>query len=141
VLQERKEGKNVKIAMFDTVLTFPGARMLWEDIVAVCRELDVWSLIDGAHGIGLIDLTHLGKVSPDFFVSNYHKHVSTLCFFRLVLNKIGGFTCLADVQSSTFLAATSISYGHHCQHPIPIYSPARNPIQAGSPSSSSSLTL
>jgi selenocysteine lyase/cysteine desulfurase len=73
VLQERKEGRNVKVAMFDTVLTFPGVRMPWEDLTAACKELGVLSLIDGAHGIGHIDLTHLGKVGPDFFVSNPHK--------------------------------------------------------------------
>jgi selenocysteine lyase/cysteine desulfurase len=66
-------GKNVKVAMFDTVLTFPGARVPWEDLVGACKKLGVLSLIDGAHGIGHIDLTHLGKVSPDFFVSNCHK--------------------------------------------------------------------
>lgn len=81
VLQERKEGKNVKIAIFDTVLSFPGVRMPWEDLVAACRELAVLSLVDGAHGIGHIDLTHLGKVNPDFFVSNCHKYVfSTFSF-------------------------------------------------------------
>jgi selenocysteine lyase/cysteine desulfurase len=67
------EGKNVRVAMFDTVLTFPGARMPWEQLVAACKEFGILSLIDGAHGIGHIDLTHLGKVGPDFFVSNCHK--------------------------------------------------------------------
>jgi len=67
------QGKKVRLAMFDTVLTFPGARMPWEDLVAACKELEVLSLIDGAHGIGHINLTHLGKVGPDFFVSNCHK--------------------------------------------------------------------
>ena len=69
----RSEGGNVRIAMFDTVLTFPGARMPWEELVKACKELGVLSLIDGAHGIGHIDLTHLGSVGPDFFVSNCHK--------------------------------------------------------------------
>ncbi|CAG8949175.1 hypothetical protein HYFRA_00004798 [Hymenoscyphus fraxineus] len=73
----RSEGLNVKIAMFDTVLTFPGVRMPWEELVEACRELGVLSLIDGAHGIGHIDLQHLGKVSPDFFVSNCHKWLYT----------------------------------------------------------------
>lgn len=57
----------------DTVLTFPGARMPWEALVQVCKHLDVLSLIDGAHSIGHIDLSHLGEVGPDFFVSNCHK--------------------------------------------------------------------
>lgn len=69
----RGEGKTVKMAMFDTVLTFPGARLPWEELVGVCREMGVLSLIDGAHGIGKIDLRHLGSVGPDFFVSNCHK--------------------------------------------------------------------
>lgn len=73
VTRLRKDGANIRLAMFDTVLTFPGVRMPWEDLVFACKELDVLSLIDGAHGIGHIDLTHLGKVGPDFFVSNCHK--------------------------------------------------------------------
>ncbi|KAL5324906.1 hypothetical protein ACEPPN_006025 [Leptodophora sp. 'Broadleaf-Isolate-01'] len=73
----RRMGKRVRLAMFDTVLTFPGARFPWEMCVEVCKEMGVLSLIDGAHGIGLIDLTHLGKVSPDFFVSNCHKWLYT----------------------------------------------------------------
>jgi selenocysteine lyase/cysteine desulfurase len=69
----RAGGGNIRIAMFDTVLTFPGARMPWEALVKACKELGILSLIDGAHGVGHIDLTHLGEVSPDFFVSNCHK--------------------------------------------------------------------
>ncbi|TGO79015.1 hypothetical protein BELL_0046g00150 [Botrytis elliptica] len=70
-------GTKVKLAIFDTVLTFPGVRMPWEKLVRICKELGVLSLIDGAHGIGHIDLTHLGSVSPDFFVSNCHKWLYT----------------------------------------------------------------
>ncbi|KAF2746058.1 aminotransferase family protein-like protein [Sporormia fimetaria CBS 119925] len=73
----REEGKNVRLALFDTVLTFPGARFPWEEVVGVCRELGIWSLVDGAHGIGMIDLTHVGKVNPDFFVTNCHKWLYT----------------------------------------------------------------
>jgi selenocysteine lyase/cysteine desulfurase len=43
----REEGGNVRMAMFDTVLTFPGARMPWEDLVGACKELGILSLIDG----------------------------------------------------------------------------------------------
>ena len=67
------EGKRVRVAMFDTVATFPGVRLPWEGLTAACHDLKVLSLIDGAHGIGHIDLTHLGRVDPDFFTSNCYK--------------------------------------------------------------------
>jgi hercynylcysteine S-oxide lyase len=72
-----ESGKQVKIAMFDTVLTFPGVRMPWEALVQACKELKVMSLIDGAHGIGHIDLTKMGQVGPDFFTSNCYKCASS----------------------------------------------------------------
>lgn len=49
----RADGKRVRLAMFDTVSTFPGARFPWEQMVEICRELDILSLIDGAHAIGV----------------------------------------------------------------------------------------
>lgn len=66
-------GNRPRIALLDTVVTFPGVRMPWEALVEACRDLEVLSLIDGAHGVGHIDLTHLGRVSPDFFTSNCYK--------------------------------------------------------------------
>ena len=67
------QGERVRIAMYDTVATFPGVRLPWEGLTVACRQLGVLSLIDGAHGIGHIDLTKLGEVNPDFFTSNCYK--------------------------------------------------------------------
>ncbi len=69
---QRKGGK-AKLAIFDTVITFPGLRLPWEKLVKVCQDFDVLSLIDGAHGIGHIDLTHLVSIGPNFFTSNCYK--------------------------------------------------------------------
>jgi selenocysteine lyase/cysteine desulfurase len=44
--------------------------MPWEALVKACKDLEILSLIDGAHRIGHIDLAHLGSVGPDFFTSN-----------------------------------------------------------------------
>ncbi|TQV99585.1 aminotransferase family protein [Cordyceps javanica] len=69
----KASGRVPKLAMFDAVLTFPGARFPWETLVTVCREHGVQSFMDAAHGIGHIDLEHLGSVGPDFMVSNCYK--------------------------------------------------------------------
>jgi selenocysteine lyase/cysteine desulfurase len=75
IVHLRQQGRVPKIAMFDTVVTFPGVRLPWEALVKTCQDLKVLSLIDGAHGIGHIDLTHLADVGPDFFTSNCYKYV------------------------------------------------------------------
>ena len=68
-----RSGRKVKVAMFDTVLTFLGVRMPWEALVKACETWGILSLIDGAHGLGHIDLSYLGEVGPDFFTSNCYK--------------------------------------------------------------------
>ena len=77
VLGVQKNGRRAKIALFDTVLTFPGVKMPWEKLVDCCTEHKILSLVDGAHGIGHIDLTALGTVGPDFFTSNCYKWLYT----------------------------------------------------------------
>ncbi|CAK7243397.1 MAG: hypothetical protein STHCBS139747_004916 [Sporothrix thermara] len=68
-----KRGLVVRLALFDTIVSAPGVLLPWERLTAACRELGILSLVDGAHGIGHLDLTHLGEVGPDFLVSNLHK--------------------------------------------------------------------
>lgn len=63
--------KKVRLAMFDTVSSMPGVQVPWRRLVALCREHSVLSLVDGAHGVGLIDM-HLSE-APDFLASNLHK--------------------------------------------------------------------
>ncbi|KAI1473870.1 PLP-dependent transferase [Daldinia eschscholtzii] len=68
----KKDGKRAKICLFDTVSSLPAVRFPFEDIVKVCKEKGILSLVDGAQGAGMLHLD-LETLDPDFFVSNCHK--------------------------------------------------------------------
>lgn len=80
VRKAREDGLKVKAAVFDAIVSNPGLRFPFERFVRVCREEEILSVIDGAHGVGNIKLD-MSTLQPDFFVSNCHKYVG---FFSMI---------------------------------------------------------
>ncbi|KAF3065926.1 hypothetical protein GL218_09229 [Daldinia childiae] len=68
----KRDGKRAKVCLFDTVSSLPAVRFPFEDVIRVCKEEGILSLVDGAQGVGMLDLD-LEALDPDFFVSNCHK--------------------------------------------------------------------
>ncbi|RYP60529.1 hypothetical protein DL770_009973 [Monosporascus sp. CRB-9-2] len=67
-----QEGKRVRVAIIDTIVSLPGVRMPFERLVPALQAEGALVVVDGAHGIGHIDID-LSKLQPDFFVTNLHK--------------------------------------------------------------------
>ncbi|KAL4961151.1 putative aminotransferase family protein (LolT) [Aspergillus stella-maris] len=72
----KRQGLNPKVAVFETVISNPGIRFPFEEVTALCKKLGILSCIDGAHGVGMINLD-LGRLGCDFFTSNCHKWLYT----------------------------------------------------------------
>ncbi|KAL4887840.1 pyridoxal phosphate-dependent transferase [Aspergillus ambiguus] len=72
----RGSGRTPRLAVFDTIVSNPGVRFPFEDLVRLCRQEAVLSLVDAAHGVGHIPLD-LGVLQPDFLTSNCHKWLYT----------------------------------------------------------------
>lgn len=72
VLSQRASGLNPRALFLDAIVSEPGIRMPFEALVALCRRLNILSIVDGAHAIGHIPLD-LTALDADFFVTNCHK--------------------------------------------------------------------
>jgi len=66
-------GKRKIIAIIDTIVSNPGVSLPWKEMVAICREAGVVSVVDGAQSIGQELDINLSEARPDFWVSNCHK--------------------------------------------------------------------
>lgn len=65
---------NIKLALYDAVVSMPGVRLPFVELTKLCRQHKVLSLVDGAHLAGLVPLDFEGTdFEPDFFTTNLHK--------------------------------------------------------------------
>ncbi|KAK1773571.1 pyridoxal phosphate-dependent transferase [Copromyces sp. CBS 386.78] len=72
IKDSRAAGKRPRLAVFDVVSSMPGVCFPFREIVKLCKDEAIISCVDGAQGIGMVDL-HIGDTDPDFLVTNCHK--------------------------------------------------------------------
>lgn len=69
-LRSLKRGPNSKVvAVLDSIVSSPGVYVPWREMVQICKEEGVYSVIDAAHSIGQEVDIELHKADPDFFVT------------------------------------------------------------------------
>ncbi|KIK67910.1 hypothetical protein GYMLUDRAFT_155471 [Collybiopsis luxurians FD-317 M1] len=70
----QKIGRRPKIvAIVDSIISNPGALLPWKEMVKICKDEDVWSVVDAAHSIGQEQDLNLAEADPDFWITNCHK--------------------------------------------------------------------
>lgn len=68
VVDSKPPGKRA-VALIDAIVANPGVHLPWQELVKICKEVGVLSVIDAAHAIGQELNINLGEAQPDFWVS------------------------------------------------------------------------
>ena len=58
-----------RVAVIDSIVSNPGVLLPWKEIVKICKQEGIFSLIDAAHSIGQEVGINLHDIDPDFWVS------------------------------------------------------------------------
>lgn len=57
------------VAVIDSIVSIPGALLPWKQMVSICKDYGVWSIVDAAHSIGQEQGINLAETQPDFWIS------------------------------------------------------------------------
>ncbi|CAK5270894.1 unnamed protein product [Mycena citricolor] len=101
----RHPGQTV-VALIDAIISVPGALLPWQELVKVCKEEGVYSVIDAAHAIGQEPNIDLAKADPDFWVSNCHKWLFAKrgCAIMFVAERNQGIVRSSFPVSKTYIS-------------------------------------
>lgn len=71
-IAQQKIGSGTKlkiVAIIDSIASNPGVYLPWKEMVALCRERDILTVVDAAHSTGQEPNINLSEAAPDFWVS------------------------------------------------------------------------
>jgi selenocysteine lyase/cysteine desulfurase len=71
-IEQRKIGNGTKlkiVAVIDSIASNPGVYLPWKEMVALCRERDILTVVDAAHSVGQEPDINLSEAGPDFWAS------------------------------------------------------------------------
>lgn len=58
-----------RVAVIDSIISNPGVLFPWKELVKICKDEGIWTVVDAAHSIGQELGINLTEASPDFWVS------------------------------------------------------------------------
>lgn len=57
------------VAVIDSIASNPGVYLPWKEMVALCRERGILTVVDAAHSVGQEPNINLSETGPDFWTS------------------------------------------------------------------------
>lgn len=57
------------VVIMESITSSPSLLLPWQDMVRICHEEDVWSIVDAAHSLGQETEINLCEVNPDFWMT------------------------------------------------------------------------
>ncbi|KAF8485925.1 PLP-dependent transferase [Russula ochroleuca] len=67
------------VAVIDSIASNPGVYLPWKEMVALCRERGILTVVDAAHSVGQEPNINLSETGPDFWTSNCYKWFYAHC--------------------------------------------------------------
>lgn len=64
-----RESQGKIVAVIDAIVSIPGVLLPWKEMIQICKEEGVISVIDAAHAIGQEVDINLKESDPDFWIS------------------------------------------------------------------------
>lgn len=58
-----------RVAVIDSIVSNPGVLLPWKEMVKICKQEGIFSLVDAAHSIGQEVGVNLHEIDPDFWIS------------------------------------------------------------------------
>jgi hercynylcysteine S-oxide lyase len=58
-----------RVCVIDSIMSNPGLLLPWKEMVKICKEENVWSVVDAAHSIGQEPGIDMKAADPDFWIS------------------------------------------------------------------------
>lgn len=103
-ITRQRSGLQKIVAVIDSIASNPGVLLPWKEMVVICKEEGVMSIIDGAHSIGQELDINLGLAQPDFWVSVSTRTttINVAVFSVMFRTAINGYSGSVPQLSCTF---------------------------------------
>ncbi|KAG6876499.1 hypothetical protein C0992_012766 [Termitomyces sp. T32_za158] len=110
------EGKKT-VVVIDSIVSNPGVKLPWQELVKICKEAGFYSVIDAAHSIGQETDINLSEAQPDFWVSVGFQMwcIRLIRSNKLLDSRTATSGCLPNARLECFMSPNGAPFKYYLQ--------------------------